>query len=316
MFLRRSHLFLGLLLMPWALLYGVSGYLFNHPTHFTEMVSGFGGDAVRGTELEHLPTANSVAVQVVTALNNRFSQNPLLTTNATTPARYEGEFFIATADLTQSTVQILLYRNGTGGRVRIQTKEPRKASREEASFAITPNSQKKPEQSDELNTTSLSNPNSDPLRLDDCIDRVCKNSLPTILERLKIDATEKDFRITTAPETVFEIRERDQIWAVRYNCITGAVSAKAADTQPSRPINWRLSILRLHTAHGFPSEMNARWVWAVIVDVMAFVMVFWGISGIVMWWQIKRTRPWGTVALLVSLTIASLVVLGMLPTLK
>lgn len=32
---RRTHLYLGLLLIPWFLLYAVSGFVFNHPSRFT-----------------------------------------------------------------------------------------------------------------------------------------------------------------------------------------------------------------------------------------------------------------------------------------
>jgi hypothetical protein len=49
----------------------------------------------------------------------------------------------------------------------------------------------------------------------------------------------------------------------------------------------------------------------VIVDVMAFVMVFWGVSGIVMWWQIKSTRRFGSAAMLVSLIFAIWLVYAM-----
>jgi len=33
---RRTHLYLGLFLFPWAILYGVTGFLFNHPTLFAD----------------------------------------------------------------------------------------------------------------------------------------------------------------------------------------------------------------------------------------------------------------------------------------
>ena len=34
--LRRVHLFLGLFLLPWAVLYGVTAFLFNHPAAFSD----------------------------------------------------------------------------------------------------------------------------------------------------------------------------------------------------------------------------------------------------------------------------------------
>jgi len=44
---------------------------------------------------------------------------------------------------------------------------------------------------------------------------------------------------------------------------------------------------------------------------MFFSMVFWGISGIFMWWQIKRTRMIGFVILGASAICAAWLVLGM-----
>ena len=44
---------------------------------------------------------------------------------------------------------------------------------------------------------------------------------------------------------------------------------------------------------------------------MALVMVFWGLSGVLMWWQIKATRRVGAVVLLVSLLAAAAAGVGM-----
>lgn len=78
-----------------------------------------------------------------------------------------------------------------------------------------------------------------------------------------------------------------------------------------RDLSLRSQLLRLHTAHGYPSEIGSRWVWAIAVDAMFASMCFWGISGVVMWWQIKRTRFWGAVCLLASALVASILAFGM-----
>ena len=48
--LRRVHLYFGLLLFPWALLYGVTAFLFNHPTAFSEQPTTTFGRASRETD--------------------------------------------------------------------------------------------------------------------------------------------------------------------------------------------------------------------------------------------------------------------------
>lgn len=67
----------------------------------------------------------------------------------------------------------------------------------------------------------------------------------------------------------------------------------------------RQFFLRLHTSHGQPPHWNGRMYWSLILDAMAIAMVTWGISGLVMWWQIKRTRLIGSVVILASLITAS-----------
>ena len=52
-------------------------------------------------------------------------------------------------------------------------------------------------------------------------------------------------------------------------------------------------------------------MWALIVDAMAFVMVFWGASGLLMWWQIKATRRLGVVVVLLSVVAAVWMGIGM-----
>ena len=63
----------------------------------------------------------------------------------------------------------------------------------------------------------------------------------------------------------------------------------------------RSLFLRMHTTHGQPPHWNGRMIWSVFADVMAAAMVLWGLSGVVMWWQVKRTRLLGGLVLLASL---------------
>ena len=65
-FLRRAHLFAGLFMAPWVLLYGVTGFLFNHPEAFPDReVRTAGQTELVGTALEDFPTAPQLADRVV-----------------------------------------------------------------------------------------------------------------------------------------------------------------------------------------------------------------------------------------------------------
>jgi hypothetical protein len=314
--LRRSHLYFGLLLAPWALLYGITGYLFNHPTHFPDNpLKSFGREVTEGTALESPQDPKILAKQLLNELNLRFERQKPLQLDEQKPCRYEGEFYMASAELPDQTWNILLYQNGSGGSVRTVTKKGAGSEKPLAWFAIDPLSATAADRRDFTITGPAENRTS-PLRWINSLDQVANRSLPVIVDRLglKVDAT--SFKVTTAPELVFHVSEEDRDWTVRFNSVIGSVSAQPTSTLPTAVVSWRRFLTRLHVAHGYPSEKNARWFWAILVDVMSFVMVFWGLSGIVMWWQIKRTRPWGTVALAISLAIAALLGSGMLPLIK
>ncbi len=51
----------------------------------------------------------------------------------------------------------------------------------------------------------------------------------------------------------------------------------------------------LHRVHGYQSGFASRTAWAVIVDLVIAGIVFWCLSGLWLWWQLKVTRRIGAV---------------------
>ena len=99
-FVRRMHLYIGVFLFPWAMLYGVTGFLFNHPTFFADSPAiSFTQEDLAGTDLESLPDLPTQAQAVVTALNAA-KQPP-------TPYRLgSGEIFYANRDVFVATAKV------------------------------------------------------------------------------------------------------------------------------------------------------------------------------------------------------------------
>jgi hypothetical protein len=129
-------------------------------------------------------------------------------------------------------------------------------------------------------------------------DRV-KAAVPAILERTGFPGGE--VTVTSVPDLAFAVAADGRTWDATYSPMTGVVTGKPAGAAGVAPdLSTRRFLLRLHTAHGYPGDTNARWFWAVVVDAMAGVMVFWGASGFFMWWQIKATRKAGAVVLVLS----------------
>jgi hypothetical protein len=295
--LRRGHLFLGLFLLPWAVLYGVTAFLFNHPTAFSDNPSvSFGTEAVAGTPLESVPSPREQAEQVVAKLNELHKPTTPYTLGAG-EVKYTREFAFATAKADGRTVSLLVDVRHGGGTVRSTPDKP-KAEPVKPPFAV---GNAAPAGGRGGRGGSPTTPVKDGVKLDQPLPERVKAAAPVILERTGFGGT--DVTVTSVPELVFPIEADGQTWTATYNATTGGVSGGLPET-PAGP-TWRQFLLRLHTAHGYPGETNARWGWAVIVDVMAAVMVFWGLSGLVMWWQIKATRVAGAVTLVLSATAAT-----------
>ena len=138
-----------------------------------------------------------------------------------------------------------------------------------------------------------------------------KATVPTLLE--KYGFPQGKFSVTFMPDLTFLMTADDKLWKVRYHFQTGSVSGGSpdADVPTAKSVSTGQFLTRLHLARGYPSDVNLQWWWASIVDAMAGIMVFWGFSGLLMWWQIKRTRRLGMIVLVLSLVVAIWVGVGM-----
>lgn len=79
-------------------------------------------------------------------------------------------------------------------------------------------------------------------------------------------------------------------WIRRLHLYSGLFLFPWVAEETTDTLTTRTLLLRLHLAYGFPASVNARWFWAIVVDAMFLAMVFWGLSGVVMFWQIKAVR--------------------------
>ena len=101
----------------------------------------------------------------------------------------------------------------------------------------------------------------------------------------------------------------EQVWWVSYDIHKGTVSGRPVDRK--HEIDTRRFVTRLHVSHGYPPSNLARWSWAVVVDVFAVIMIFWALSGLLMWWQMRPFRGWGLLAVGASLATAATLIIAM-----
>ncbi len=299
--LRRGHLYLGLLLFPWAILYGVTAFLFNHPTAVPDQPTvQFGREALVGTPMASLPQPRDLAEQVVAKLNDKFKPAVPYTLGMG-EVKYAREFTFATVKTDDRTVSVLMDMKGSGGTVR---SAERKAEPVTPPFVVGSGggSGGRTGRGGGGPRAEADRPRANGLVADgEPMAARIQASITTVLERIGFPSG--SVTVTSIPDLVFPLKVDGTTWTATYNPLTGSVGGAPAEAHAG--MGWRQFVLRLHTAHGYPGDPNARWWWAVVVDVMAAVMVFWGLSGLLMWWQIKATRWVGAVVLVLSAVAAT-----------
>lgn len=297
---RRAHLYFGLFLFPWAVLYGVTAFLFNHPTAFSDApTASFGTAALKGTPLEALPSPTEQAERVVAKLNEL--QKPATPYKLAGEAKYAREFAFATVKAEGQTVNVLFDVKNGGGTVRANPVRE-KAEPERAPFATGPALEAKRDQ-------KAPRPVRDGIRLADPLHERVKAAVPAVLAHTGFPAGE--VTVTSVPDITFPVEADGRVWTANYNALTGTVTGAPADAKPESEPSTRRFLTRLHLAHGYPGEANGKWFWALVVDAMALAMCFWGLSGLVMWWQIKAARWPGLLILLASAACATALAVSM-----
>jgi hypothetical protein len=291
-YLRRGHLYCGLLLLPWALLYGVTAFLFNHPTVFSDRpTASFGREELAGTPMDAPPPPDQVAAQVVAALRERTGSTSYALVQPA-QARYADGFAFARVRADGADVSVLMRVDGSGGRVR--SRLPPAGSGEPAPFAVAGRNEDGPPGEPEDRPRAGGG-----LSIEQPLHQRIEAAVPAVLARVGFPSGE--VTVTSVPDLVFLLSDGQRIWQVKYNALAGSVAGET-DVQPE--MSARQFLTRLHLAHGYPGQLGVPWLWAVVVDAMACVLLFWGVSGLCMWWQIKATR-WPGLAVLVTSAVAA-----------
>jgi len=279
---RRIHLYAGLVMLPWLMFFGASGLLFNHP-NLGEQVSAFRLGPERVRELTGLVPwkLQAVAGEVVAKLNADAGQ-PAYALDAEFAARLNGTLVLKAP--APNGQHLLLFN---------------------------------PELAVGIVATRSARPDGDPapfatghLELPQYSLRELEGKLGELLSKTGTPgpaALKGDPRL--APTLELRVKDRrGELWNVSYAVGTGNVSGRRADQLPNLGMSQLLSML--HTTHHFPMAVRARWFWALFQDLLGVAMVFWGLSGLIMWWQLKATRIAGAISLVSALGIAGVVAYG------
>lgn len=318
---RRIHLYAGLFMTPWVFLYGVSACLFNHPELFADQeVRRFGPERLARTALAQPLKAATLAGQVVAALNATGSDaGPRGTYRLVRAeeAEFERDLFASVrGGRLEHTIRLDL--ESGSGTVRTGPVTERRggpsapAAPAGGKGAVSASRKDRPGavvDTEAVRGVSGGASGARVVTLGPPPLAAVEEALPRLLDGFGLDSS-GPLLIRSAPELTFVAERRGQPVRIAYNLRTGAVSERP-DDGTGRPLSTRRFLLQLHTAHGYPSKPNARWAWALAVDAMAVSMVGWGITGLLMWWQMKNVRRWGLMVLLLSAAVATAVAFGM-----
>lgn len=302
--IRRTHLYLGLFLFPWAILYGITGFLFNHPTFLADAPTvTYQRKDLAGTPLELGPHWDDLAASVITAVNEQKQPStPYQLVRQPAPRWVGRDSFVATVKADQRSFFITYDPRTSSGIIRETT--PRTSAVPPAPFAT--GKAEAPRQRG-MGMMGPMKPDPSGLKLADSPIDHLKAALSVLMLRKGFPAGE--ITVTTAPDLQFSVLAEGQVWRANFNPLTTSLSGVTLE-HPGE-FSWRTFLLRMHLTRGYPGEVNTKWFWAVGVDAIALTLCFWGCSGLLMWWQIKATRRSGWVVLLLSLSLATALGIGM-----
>ncbi|XXF81259.1 PepSY domain-containing protein [Myxococcaceae bacterium GXIMD 01537] len=280
---RRTHMYLGLLLFPWLLVFGVSGMLFNHPEVGEDVTTReLSGEQLRAITGLQPTDPKALAEQVVAGLNVAKKDGPgaTYTLDPSFASRFNGFTVLVAPGDGVNHIVIVDLKDGTGT---VATRSTRsKNPRPDAPFAG---------ETVELPEHNLA---------------AVEAKMAPLLTQLGLEAkTAPRANPRAAPELRFRMIDAQQkAWNVTYDLGSGRVDGRPADAARSLSASELLS--RLHKQHHYPLDLGFTWVWALFADITAIMIVFWAVSGLFMWWQMKPTRVIGVgaISLAVGLGLA------------
>lgn len=283
--MRRIHMYLGLLLVPWVIMFGMSGFLFNHVSTFW------------GGSLETVATLDSSTVQSSTSFE-AFEPEVIAQSIVEQINTETGETFT----LKSSWLTGHLRLSGKSGKKNLNLA----VNLSDGSTKVTTSNRSTPEQDKPIfDKQKINLPETDTTALVEELKPLLAEQGVTIDGELKPPARGANAEIRFV---VTDNNGRD--WRASYNLVKGTLTGVADDSDTG--YTFYSAITRLHKTHVYPDTVGAKWLWTLIGDTMAISMVVWGITGLIMWWQIQPTRVLGMIAIFIASIVAIFIFSGTL----
>ena len=279
--IRRVHLYTGLFLLPWVFLYGITGAMFNHQGLFPEVaIQEVDTSELSGYAFADFPTSEGLAQQVVESLQAAAGDHSISLAQDhgaefTNPVMFE---------LNEAGVKHVAQIDPLSGSARVLT-HPRNEETPVVMLAEVKNINLSPDPQD-----------------------IVRQSAEQVFATAEV-ASKKQPQPVGWTKLNFLAQVDGEPARVTYVLKDGHVDVTKYDHQDG--MTPRHFFMRMHSTHVQSPHWNGRTYWSFAVDIMAIAMVCWGLSGIFMWWQIKRTRIIGGLVIAVSIGTAIVMYLSL-----
>lgn len=270
---RRLHMYLGLLLFPWVIFFGLSGALFNHPgigETTTARPLPAGAFSAAGLPARDPHILAEALVEKLAEGGRRYALD------ASFPPRLNGG---AAFDVsTPGQKNLLLYDLSAGRGLHLSRPD---RTPEAPPFAST-------------------------VDVDGADLRALEPGVAQLLASEGLPASQDAPRLAVAPQLRLRLIDPDgRRWNATYDLGSHQIDGRPTDRWPS--LNLHDLVGRLHKTHHFPPRLQATTFWALFADLTGVTLAIWAITGIVMWVQLKKTRALGAIAISVGVLVAAMV---------
>lgn len=272
---RRIHLYLGVALFPLVTIYAVSGFLFNHPALFpVEETFEYVQDGSPAQQ-PLVVSPSAIAQRVVETLSQqqpgRFGNGRLKLSSSSSPTFIRKLFVSGSGPGNEYSTLIDLHDGGGLAIVR-HPKGP---------VVQEPFGSPQPCALDVLDKDAVA------------------AAVRTVLEQRQYLVSE--LKVHSPPEVQFTVELDGVTQPLRYSPAAAQVTAVV-------PKTYRERLLSLHAAHTYTASWNGRFFWALMIDVLCGTLVFWGLSGLLMTWQLRAVRRSSLPVMIVGVVFTAVLV--------
>jgi len=261
---RQVHMYTGLFMIPFLFIFGLSGISFNHSAFLSANRSvDFFELNENETLSEHFPNLDKLASELIDTL----AYKDILDNCHIKSVKYDNTMIVRSKNKDAD--------------YRIQVDIP----------------------SNKVQIMTLPDFVADPIVARGQIDYTHKLNSNELLMDIEKIIHSKGFnsgvsRTQRIPDVVIDVESENINYRIHYNLENGQYRVNDLD---QRKFKLNYLIGNSHELHGYPlSGFSLKWLWVFFADLLALLMMLWSITGLIMWYKMKKNYLIGLILLSIS----------------